>query len=361
MDERTKSIFAIEQKKTEETSRLNDRLRILGRLLLEHLDDESIAIERDVYNKTNSEIARLNDCLTQIARDEARISEIDESLAQARTQNSESEHRLAILYPNLGKLVLRHEAFASFSVPYQWRTAVIQQKIDDFNRRLREMNEKDNPNVFAWIGKNAQSLVVKSFLAKTEVSLQRIYAEAGAEFIRNRPGSGRSESEELEAVYDCAQALRNENGARVSRIAELEKEKRRIQDSFGRDGSASRKKADINRQIAALRRELGNLYLRLGQKAEETLSETFKEVFNDEMRDVLEDTAHSRELVKDYGEQIIQLQVSLEIDNERAEIERIEKLIKDQRRRIAAAEEIIGRYRKRIDEANRRIGDLMNM
>ena len=247
-----------------------------------------------------------------------------------------------------------------FAWPYKTRIAAIQQKIDDLSERLNGTEEKGNANIFVWLGKGAQNLVVKSFLAKTQSSLERVYAEAGAEFARNRP-AGQTGSGEIEAVYASAESLRKENDERDLRIIALKEEKRNILSSFGREGSANRKKAEITRWKECLYRERDDLYMRLGKKADAPSARfALLGLFDDEMSKIRENIARYREQVRDYEDQIVSLKASLEIDKERAEIGKLERSIAEQRQRITVAGETITRHEKAIAEANKRIENLMN-
>jgi hypothetical protein len=359
MDERTKSIRAIEQKIAGETARVNGYLRSLGQLLLERSHDARIAIERTAYEKINDETARLHTVLRQIERDVERVNEIDSLITEEERLNGEVTGRLDAICPHLGRLVTEDEVFSGFSSPYKTQIDTVQQKIDGLNERLNRMTEKDN--VFGWLGRNAQSLVIKSFLTKTEASLERIYAEAGAGFVRNRPSDGQTGSSELEDVYASAGQLWNENNEREERIAALKKEKQEILGSFGRGGSINRKKTEARCRIEHLSGELGDLYLRLGRKAEDPSTRlVLQNLFDDEMSGMLENAAHCREMLKDYEDQTARLKVSLEIDEERTDIEKHKKSIAVQRRRIAVAEEIIAQHDKCIAEADKRIKGLMH-
>jgi hypothetical protein len=356
MDERTKSIIAIGQKIAGETARIDGCLRELGRFLLERSQDGRIAIERSTYDRINDETAQIDAAIRQIESGVERANEIDNKIADEERLNGEVQGQLIAIYPNLGRLVTGDECFS----PYKTRIDSIQQKIDGLNERLTETGDKNNANVFAWLGRSAQSLVLKSLLAKTEASRERVYAEAGADFIRNQLTDGQAGSSELEALCTAAGVLKKEHDERDMRIIVLKEEKREILRSFGRDGNANRKKTEIRRRMEQLNRELDDLCLRLGRKAEAPSTQlVFQNLLDDEMEIILEDVAHRREIVKDYEDQTARLKVSLEIDAERADVEKLAKSIAMQRQRIATAEGIIARHDKRIAEANKRIADLM--
>ncbi|MDR1232064.1 MAG: hypothetical protein LBK61_11790 [Spirochaetaceae bacterium] len=360
MDERTKSILAIEQKMAGETVRIEGWLRELGRLLLERSRDSSIASTQTAYDRINDDIARLEEAVRQIDRDTERMNEIDNKIVDEERLNGEVRRQLTAISPNLGKLITEDEYFSTFSAPYRTQLDAIQQKIDSLNGRLTGLDEKGNANVFEWLGRSAQGLVAKSALAKAEASRERVYAEAGAEFIRDQPTDVQTGSTELDALFTVAGALKHEYDERDVQVAALKKEKQEIISSFGRDGNANRKRAEIRHQMEQLNRELGDLCLRLGKQVEDPSARpAFEGLLDSEMTRILEDVARCREMVKDYEDQTVRLKVSLEIDEERAEVERLSKLNAVQRQRIAAAEEIIIQQDKRIAEANKRIADLL--
>jgi chromosome segregation ATPase len=367
MDERTKNILAIEQKIADEAGRIDRLLRGLGQLLLERSDNNTLAAERAECGNINDETARLDEAARQVEKDGERVRGIDREIAEEERLVGEIKERLAAMYPGLGKLAVEDDTFSAFASPYKTRIAAIQQKIEDISGRLSGRGEPGNPdgikekgNVFVWIGRGAQNLVVKSFLAKTQASLERVYAEAGAEFTRDRP-AGQTGSAETEAVYTLAESLKQESNERDSRIAALKEAKRTILSSFGREGSANRKKAEIARRKERLQQERDDVYLRLGKKAEDPSAQfTLQSLFDDEMNNIRQNVAYRREQVKDYEDQIAGLKASLEIDKERAEVKKLERLIAEQRRRITLAGESIARHETALTEANKRIENLMN-
>jgi chromosome segregation ATPase len=362
MDERTKSILAIERKIADETARIDGGLRELGRLLLERSGDGGIADARTARDRINEESARLETAVRQIDRDAERVNEIDNGIADEERQNSEARRQLAGIYPNLGRLVTEDAFFATFSAPYRERIDALRLKIDGLDRLLAGMDGKGNAPIFAWLGRSARSLAAKSRLAKARAARERVYAEAGAAFLcsDSRPNGGQTGSAEGEALYAAAGALKRECDERAARIAALKEEKQEIGGAFGHDGNANRKRAEIRRRIDQLNRERDDLCLRLGRKAEDLAVNRMPEhPLDHEMTGILEDVARCRETVKDYEDQTARLQVSIEIDEERAEVERLLRLIAVQRQRIAAAEEIIAQHGKHIAEANKRIADLL--
>jgi chromosome segregation ATPase len=367
MDERAKSIVAIERKAAGEVARVDGLLRGLGQKLLERSQDGEPAGERAVYDGINDEKARLDDALRQIEVDLEEINDINGKIAEAERQNGEVEARLVAIYPNLGKLAVRDEAFAVFAAPYKTRIAVVQQKIDALAEQIdgadagleSRTDARGVSSVFTWVGRNVKTLVSKSALAKSEIALERIYGEVGADFACNRPPAGQMGTEETEEAYTSARRYKDERDERSSQIAALRERKRNIQNTFGPDGNANRKKTEIGRRRDHLDRELGDLYLQLGQKAEAPVTRPlFASLFDDEMSEIRGNIAYYRHLIKDYEDQVSSLKASLEIDGEREEIEKFKRSIADQRQRIAAAEAAIAQYDKRIEEANRRIMDL---
>jgi chromosome segregation ATPase len=364
MDERTKSILVLEQKMANEAGRIDGLLRGLGQLLLKHSDDGDLAVERAAYGKINDETARLDEAVRQVEKDSERVSGIDGEIAEQERQKGALKERLAAIYPELGKLAAADDAFSAFASPYKTRIAAIQQKIEGLSERLNGPAGADGTeekgNVFVWLGKGAQHLVVKSFLAKTQSSLERVYAEAGAEFARNWP-TGQTAGGETERVYASVESLKHESNERDLRIIALKEEKRNILSSFGREGSANRKKVEIARQKERLCQERNDLYLRLGKHTEDSSARfALKSPFDDEMNKIREQVTHCRNRVKNYEDQITGLKASLEIDREQAEVERLKRSIAEQRRRIALAGEAIARQEKAIAEAHKRIETLMN-
>jgi hypothetical protein len=370
MDERKKSILLLERRKAEELSRIRALLRELGRRLLERASPDGM-VERELFDKARAERARLDEARRQVEEDAERAAAIDKAVAEAERQNAETARRLAEVYPDLGETALADEAFAVFAAPYKARVDAVRQKLDELQGRLRDVDGKSGANVFVWLGKNAQSLVLKSFLAKTEASLRRIYAEAGAEFVRGGPcgvnAGGVSEAGvpgegALGAGFASVRALWDESEERMRLVASLKEEKRVILDSFGHGGSAGRKKAEIARQAGELDRQIDEIYLRLGRKAEEPSTRAeVQRLFDAEADGFLADVLRRRGMVNEYDAQTAKLKASLDIDEERAEIARLERSIAEQQARITAAQGVVARCEKDIAGANERIAGLMKV
>jgi hypothetical protein len=375
MDERRKSILAIEERKAAEAAREMELLRTLGRLLLERSDDGRLAVERNAYTKLNGEIASFHERIDELNTKTRRAAELTEQINDEERQCAESEKALAAQYPELGRMLFEPKSavaadtgragasFAEFSAPFCQRIAEIQQKSETLSARLSELETGEKNNVFSWLGKRAQGMVIKSSLTRTEAALRQVYAEAGAAIAAGAAAAEESELLKQSVLPEidriCAETtkLKDECRGRRERLSKLKEEKRSITEELNRDaGGAVRKKAGYEQHITRLLRELDQVYLRLGKKAEDPVAQlALRSLFDDEMSETLETALQSCKQVDEYNEQITKLRVSLEVDDERTVIEKWERAILEERRHIGDSEKKIADYTKLIADARERI------
>ncbi|MDR2490394.1 MAG: hypothetical protein LBD20_03220 [Spirochaetaceae bacterium] len=376
MDERRKSILAIEEQKSAETAREAEHLRTLGRMLLERSDDGRLAVERNTYTKLNREIAAAQEQIEALAQKTFRAAELTEQINAEERQFAETEKALAAHYPELGRMLFEPKdadagadtdqngaRFAEFTAPFCQRIAEIQQKTETLSARLSELETAEKGNVFSWLGKRAQGMVIKSSLSRTEAALKQVYAEAGAAAatgseLLNQPGM--QLLPELDRICAETTKLKDECTSFHERLSKLKEEKRCITEALNHDGGgAVRKKANYEQQITRLLGELDQVYLRLGKKAEDPVARmALKSLFDDEMTQTLETALVSRDMVDEYNEQIAKLRVSLEVDDERTVIEKWERAVLEERRHIGDSEKKITEYTKLIADARDRIARL---
>ena len=374
MDERRKTILTIEERKAAEAAIEEERLRTLGRLLLERSDDGRLAVERNAYTRLNGEISALRQEIAVLTQKTGRAAELAEFISEAERQYAETEKELAAHYPELGRRLFEPANtatdatadaaasavastgadFDAFTAPYKRRISEIQQKAETLANRLAELETGEKNNVFSWLGKRAQGMVVKSSLSRTEAALRQVYAEAGCELLKQ---PSLSAGAALDGICADAVTLKEACDSCRLRTSTLKEEKRCITEELNREGAgAVRKKTSHEQQLL---RDLDHLYLRLGKKARDPVARlALQSLFDDEMAATLETALKSRAVIDDYDEQVTKLRVSLEVDDERSVIEKWERAILEERRRIGDSEKKIAEYEKFISDAGDRIARL---
>jgi predicted component of type VI protein secretion system len=248
---------------------------------------------------------------------------------------------------------MRDDAAGGITGSYRRQLEALTPKIRSLEDRLEGIAERDASNVLSWVGRGAQSLVVRSLLAKNQAGLRRIYAAAGERFAHYdfQVSSG--------GIAELQKALAEKEHSLTKfeeELTILKDERRRILDSFG--GHPAKRVQALEKQIALLQEELDSLCLRVSITAER---EEFAPLLRAEDHDALARIREVRESLRQYGVRIEKLRASLAIDAERAEIAKMERAIAEHERRIAAGRKSVRDLRKNIAEANRRIAELENI
>ncbi|GHV88985.1 hypothetical protein AGMMS50267_13450 [Spirochaetia bacterium] len=360
MDERKKTIRDLEEQQKNNLASIDALLEQLGESLLSrgplHDDAASADAELAEYQRLLKDISESEGYIAAIEEDVARLKTLEEDIRGKEQDGAEQAKGLGRLYTRIGELVLEDREFSAFAQPYEAQLEALIPKIKSLEGRLDDLGGKEDPNVFAWIGKNAQSMVLRSFLGKTQGSLQRIYQAAGEKFVLSASGVAVSS----EAVLDALRAVddsRKAQEALSTELALLREERRRISESFSVDGGPVKKIQGLQRHIAHAREELGALHLRYGELAEASPAE-FAPVLTAEDRLLLERALTLRKAAAENETRIEKLKASLAIDEEREKIAKMTKAIEEHRQRIANSESAIRDLSDQIAAAEGRIGDL---
>jgi chromosome segregation ATPase len=254
--------------------------------------------------------------------------------------------------------VLEGEAYTNLSAPFRAQQEILAPKIRSLEERLSELGGRTGANVFTWIGKGAQAMVIRGFLARTRESLDRLYEQAGERFSRPEEAALFAGGEPAALIAGAA-ALKDRAEKLAEQAAALKAERRKTADALGADGGAAKRKDALEKRIAALREELRVLYRRVGEAAEKGAGKkSGASLLFPEDRPVLDRVGAKRKTLRDYEKRIRKIRVSMAIDGEKAEIEKLNKSIEGQRARIAAAEQTIAELSGRIAEAEDHIKKL---
>ncbi|MDR2258942.1 MAG: hypothetical protein LBE14_07320 [Treponema sp.] len=359
MDYRKKNIGELESKKRESRCSLDLILEDFGGQLLNRIGGEDFPSgEVQDYRRLLQEVSDSESLIETIEADTLRLRELEENIGRAEQRRAAQAGELSGLYGALGKCALEDVQAGDAVAAYRQRADFLADKIETLESRLTELETREGANVFAWLGKNAQGVLARSSLAKARNNLERLYQEAGEQFTR--PGAGnpppRGESAELAEKIKKARSLSQNL---TEELAGLREERRKLGGVFGAEGGPARQIQGLERHINHIRQELKTLYRRFGEQAEEGQhKKQFASLFYEDDTQVLDKIKLVRKTIGDYDGEIKKLKASLEIDAEKAEIEKMKKAVEEQRARIAAAEKNIGELEGRIQETQQRIGEL---
>lgn len=353
MDKRKKAIKDLEDRKKADLASADALLVQAGEALLARMQDgapEYRLLTQDIYDSGEG--------IKAAQADIARLKQLEDGIRKKEQDGSGLGREIFLLYTRLGELVLQDPDFGEFAGPYRAQAETILTKIQSLEGRIEVLGEREDQNVFAWIGKGAQGMVLRSFLGRNKTNLQRIFNAAGEKFAQDAP-------EEASGNASVQEALGKINGSREAQaavqaeIAALKEERRRITASFAPDGGPSRKIPALERHIAEGKEQLRALFLRHGALAFESPERPeYAAVLESADRLLLDQAAALKSSAAENELRAEKLKASLAIDEEKAGISRMERLIADHRRRIAESEKNIQELDGRIGEAKKRIEDL---
>ncbi|GHU05216.1 hypothetical protein FACS1894147_11160 [Spirochaetia bacterium] len=367
MDERKKTIRELETQLQENQNSANLMLTDLGRQLLSRHDGSAeplpgaLAEYQPEYSRLLREIADAEDAIRQIEADAARLRGLDEDIQQKEQLNSSQNKEISAAYVKLGEILLEYPVFDAFTAPYKRQAEALSAKIRSLEERYESFEDKNGANVFVWISKSAQSMVIRSFLAKTQDNLRRLEGSLGEKFFLARP----PEAADQRDVETLIGEIEDKHTALTKLSEELElirEERRKISDRFGAEGSPAKQKQAQEKQIRLVEDTLRDHCLAFGVKAASPANKKeFSPLFQAEDRAALDKIAEIQESIAGYRRQIEEIRISLTIDEERESIEKKKKVIDEHRQRIAAGEKAIGDLENQIDESNRHIEELESL
>jgi chromosome segregation ATPase len=353
MDERKKTIKDLETRKKANLASVDALLIQVGEVLLPRIQNEVPEyglLARDIHDSEES--------IAAARADIARLKKLDEDIRGKEQESSELNKTIFLLYTRIGELVLQDPAFGEFAGPYRAQVETLLPKIQSLEGRIETLGEQEDPNVFAWIGKGAQSMVLRSFLGRNKNNLQRIFNAAGEKFVQNAP----KEAIDNVSVLDVLGEINGSRGTQAgvqTEIALLKEERRRITASFAPDGGVSRKIPALERHIAETREKLRALFLHYGRLVSESPEQPeYAAVLENADYQLLDRAAALKSEAAENDRRAERLRASLAIDEEKAKISKMERSIIFHRRRIAESEENIRELDGNILEANKRIEDL---
>jgi chromosome segregation ATPase len=364
MDERKKAIRELEDKGREGSRSVNLMLEDLGESLLVRFNGEGNALPPredssclPEYRRLLKEIDDSEALIKTIEADLEHLKEIEGQITRKEQQNSGYTKNLSGSYARLGELVLEEPLFEDFSASYRYHLETLLPKIKSLEEHLEEIEGKSGASLFSMIGKNAQGMVLRSFLGKSRENLRRLYQGAGEKFA----GAGPRDvpAGEIRTLLDDIDDGRKLASDIAADLVLLREERRKIGDAFGIEGGPVKRVQGLEKHISHIREELRKVCLNFGiLSADPSIRDEFAGTFTEADLLLLERIEKGRGVLKDYEVRIEKLKASLAIDEEKAEIEKLNRTIEDHKQRIAAGEKSIADLETRIETANRHIGEL---
>jgi tetratricopeptide (TPR) repeat protein len=366
VDERKKQIERLKKISQECRDSLDSLMEKLGGELFGRISrNETGFNDIDRYFNLQAESARYSADIALVEEQIIRFKELEERIEYKERDEKERSKELVHCYSRLGKALMESGRYGEFTSSYRAQAEVLDSKVDSLEQRLSGLDKKEGGNVFSWIGKGAQGLVLRSFLTRTQESLDQIYRSVGERFCRQESGDG-GHSGEVAAVFAEIEEIREATLRIGEELVQLRGDKRKITESFGPEGNPLKQIKSLKNRIDQVKEQLNVLYLKMGKEAasiEEAEVPSDRKEFVDSLlveadREVLDKAAGLKKTIKSNEVEIAKLEASLAIDKEKDKIEKYRYTISEKRNKISEVERAIEDLEESIKESEETIVEL---
>jgi predicted RNase H-like nuclease (RuvC/YqgF family) len=270
----------------------------------------------------------------------------------------------------LGKALLDNSAYNDFTAVFREQANALATKLESLESRIKELEVRDGGNVFTWIGKSAQGLVLRSFLSKAQESQEQLHYNVGERYAQRSMDIGHDavplEGDDIMSLHYEVDKHREVSRAAMDQIAMLKDEKRMISASFGVDGNPQKQIQSLKNHITQIRESLRSLYRNFGAQACGIMDAEIapeRKYFIDtivtaEDGEIIGRAVRLHQSIIDYDKSIGKLVASLAIDEERTKIEKYIRSIEDKRNRIAEMERAIVELEENVSDSESYIQEL---
>jgi uncharacterized protein YwgA len=375
MDDRKKRIGELEYRKKEQIVQLDALLICLGEGVLGRMSGSNTSgiAELADYRGYQVDIANSQESIRTAEEQILRSKELDQSIDAMEREESDNAKDLSAAYSRLGRLLLEDNSgkYVDFCALYRDQNEALLTKVLSLGERLDELEKKEGGNVFTWIGKGAQGLVLRSFMTKAQDNLEQLRRGAGESFCRDSkpPYDSNTPAQDAGIEWQCAEIehKRANTNALLADIADLREERRQINSSFSAEGGPVKHISTIKNHIANVQNELKALYRRMGAECASINDvpaerrQTLDSLLLPQDGELLENASGINREIHDCDEEIKKLEAALAIDDEKVKIDKFLKMIQEKREKIAKAELDISEYEEGIRDSGEFIKKLQEL
>ncbi|MCL2244578.1 MAG: hypothetical protein FWC03_08960 [Treponema sp.] len=386
MDDRKKRIDDLDRGKMEAHASLDTLLENFGENLYFRTKDMQAEFDDILqYNTYLSEISESSAAILKVEEKNRRFKELEETIEHKEQEEKERSKEMAGIYRRLGRALLANKDYNDFTSLFREQADATASRLESLEIRIKELENKEGGNVFSWIGKSAQGLVLKSFLSKAQDNQEQLYKDIGERYCsqcQNDPASVLNqnpakpnlapvlsetrEAENVEAIFTEIDWLSRLSRAATDELSVLKDEKRIISAGFGIDGNPQKQVQTLTNHIAQIKNDLRSLYRNFGAQASGILdSEILPErkyfidtIVTAEDGEVIGRAVRLNQSIVDYEKAIGKLKASLAIDEENSKIEKFMKSIEDKKKRITDLQNAILDLEENVHESERSILEL---
>jgi uncharacterized coiled-coil DUF342 family protein len=134
------------------------------------------------YNIYLKDIAESNTAIGKVEEKNRRFKELEEAIDLKEQEEKECLKEMEGIYRRLGKALLDNETYNDFTSLFKEQADALSSKLESLESRIKELENKEGGNVFSWIGKSAQGLVLRSFLSKAQESQEQLFLNIGERY-----------------------------------------------------------------------------------------------------------------------------------------------------------------------------------
>jgi chromosome segregation ATPase len=290
------------------------------------------------YNVCLHDIAKSNTAISKIEEKNRRFRELEEAIDSGEQERKEREKEMAVIYRKLGKTLLENSAYDDYTSLFREQADALKAKLESLETRIGELDNKEGGNVFSWIGKNAQALVLRSFLSKAQESQEQLYYNVGERYSSR---DSASQDDEVSVILAEIDRYREISRSAQDALSALKDEKRILSAGFDIDGNPQKQILNVKNHIAQVREELRALYRKFGAQASGIDEEIKPErkyfidtIVTAEDGEVIGRAVKLHQSIIENDKAIAKLKASLAIDEENSKIEKYKRTIDDKKNRI---------------------------
>jgi len=364
MDDRKKRIDDLLKNNQESRASLNTLLENFGENLYSRTKGMQVEFEDIIqYSIYLQEIAEANTYIGKIEEKNRRFLELEEEIEKKESEEKERSKEMDVCFRKLGKALLENSDYEDYTSLFREQADALKAKLESLESRISELDSKEGGNVFSWIGKSAQGLVLRSFLSKAQESQEQLYYNVG-EHYDNR-GSV-SDNDEVSVICGEIDKINSLSRAALDELSVLKDEKRIISAGFDIDGTPQKQIQNVKNRIARIRDDLGSLYRNFGAQASGIMDEEIKpdrKYFIDtivtvEDGEVIGRAARLNQAIAENEKAIGKLKASIAIDEEKEKILKYNRSIQDRKEKIADLDKDIADMEESVRDCEKNIQEL---
>jgi uncharacterized coiled-coil DUF342 family protein len=362
-DDRKKRIDDLFKNNLENRFSLDTLLEKFGENLYSRIKEMKADFDDIIqYNVYLRDIAESNAAIGKIEEKNRRYKELEDAIETAENEEKERAKEMAAFHRRLGKALLENSVYDDYTSLFREQADALKAKLESLETRISELDNKEGGNVFSWIGKSAQGLVLKSFLSKAKESQEQLYLNVGERYSNRDSAREENDVASIRAEIDN---LRGILRTAADELSVLKDERRIISASFGIDGNPQKQIQFVKNHIGEVKEALGVLYKKFGSQAagiDDDMSPDRKyfidTIVTAEDGEIIGRAVRLNQSILDNENAIAKLKASLAIDEEKSKIDKYKRSIEEKKNKITDLEKGIDDLEESVRESENNIREL---